>query len=496
MPSLDKDPLLGRTIAQRYRLIAQLGAGGMATVYLARHVLIDRLSAIKIVPARSRSDPRSASASFAKRARSTASTTPTSSRSPTTARPTASLYLVMEYVPGESLQQAPRARAARVAPRGRASGSRSRRRSGARTRWASSIADLKPANILLVARRDGGDLVKLTDFGVAKLVDAPTAHAVDVALGTPGYFAPEYCEFGSLDARSDLFSLGVVLYEATSGALPFDERAFTRGPPFPTQPPMRLGEPSARRPRVLRRRRDDAPRAGSRRLAARRIRGRRSPEARARSRRERATAAHRSRSALGGGVRSRLRATWPDRGSRRASRRGARGLTSRRRRSSGSARSARARSRSSKRTRTASGSSMPAGTLVALAQAKKQVAMVDADCAARRLRQRGPRVGARAAVGRSGRARRGSSTGRRATTRRPSAGRGPSPNAAIRCGSRRASGEHPVPAVEAMVWEQAALDQEEETDAHPRGRALGADAVASRPRSAAKTSAWSTRCWW
>src|SRR5262249_10823817 len=81
--------------------------------------------------------------------------------------------------------------------------------------------DLKPANVLVVVQRDERDFVKLTDFGVAKVRGEPTITTSIVAFGTPGYVAPEYGALGVFDGRSDLFSLGVVLYEATCGVLPF-----------------------------------------------------------------------------------------------------------------------------------------------------------------------------------------------------------------------------------------------------------------------------------
>src|SRR5262249_2430883 len=132
------------------------------------------------------------------------------------------VYLVMEYVPGEAL-----VKALERGPLGW------RRAASIGLQIASALGrahqmgvihrDLKPGNILLVARKEGAQ-AKLTDFGVAKMLDATTLTTTSVALGTPGYVAPEYRDYGSIDARSDLFSLGVVLYETTSGALPFDPR--------------------------------------------------------------------------------------------------------------------------------------------------------------------------------------------------------------------------------------------------------------------------------
>jgi eukaryotic-like serine/threonine-protein kinase len=215
-----KDPLLGRLIAQRYRLIARLGSGGMADVYLARHVMIERLIAIKFLH-KHLGDHEDSRDRFLREARAVNRLNHANIVEITDYGESEGLvYLVMEYVPGEPLT-----RHLERGPLGW------RRAAGIGFQVASALGrahqmgvihrDLKPSNVLLVARRDGGDLVKLTDFGVAKMMDAPTITTSSVALGTPGYVAPEYSEYGSVDARSDLFSLGVVLYEATAGTLPF-----------------------------------------------------------------------------------------------------------------------------------------------------------------------------------------------------------------------------------------------------------------------------------
>src|SRR5207237_4437350 len=84
--------------------------------------------------------------------------------------------------------------------------------------------DLKPENIMLLPVPDAPDLVKLTDFGIAKIVDAPALTFSEQLFGTPGYIAPEYIEGSLGDGRADLYSLGVCIYEMVTGTLPYDAR--------------------------------------------------------------------------------------------------------------------------------------------------------------------------------------------------------------------------------------------------------------------------------
>lgn len=81
--------------------------------------------------------------------------------------------------------------------------------------------DLKPGNIFLTQRRDGGERVKLLDFGIAKIADSSVTRT-GVTLGTPTYMSPEYMLAHELDARADIYSLGVVFFEALAGRLPFE----------------------------------------------------------------------------------------------------------------------------------------------------------------------------------------------------------------------------------------------------------------------------------
>jgi len=220
------DPYLGRTIAARYRLMKRLGLGGMSSVYLARHVIIERLSAIKILrqelslnPAHRERFLREARAVNRINHENIVEITDYGESDNVT-------YLVMEYVEGETLLSHlqrgafPWTRAAKIA----------RQICGAlaRAHQAGVIhRDLKPENVLLVATKDepvDGPLAKLTDFGIAKIVDAPALTFHEQLFGTPGYISPEYVEAGTLSPASDLYSLGVVLYEMLTAKLPFDAR--------------------------------------------------------------------------------------------------------------------------------------------------------------------------------------------------------------------------------------------------------------------------------
>jgi serine/threonine-protein kinase len=216
------DPLVGRTLAARYRLVRPLGSGGMALVYLARHVMIERLSAIKVL----RRDLGMSAAHrerFLREARAVNRINhPNIVEITDFGESDGLVFLVMEYIQGESLLG--------VLRRGRFAWKRAAR---VASQIASALArahhlgiihrDLKPENVLL-SERDGDEIVKLTDFGIAKVLDAPSLTFSDQRFGTPGYIAPEYAEGGPADPRGDLYALGIVLYEMLTGAMPYDAR--------------------------------------------------------------------------------------------------------------------------------------------------------------------------------------------------------------------------------------------------------------------------------
>ena len=230
------DPLVGRTLAARYRLIRPLGSGGMALVYLAKHVMIDRLSAIKVLR-RDLAMSASHRERFLREARAVNRINhPNIVEITDLGESDGLVFLVMEYVEGESLIAAlrrgrfPWPRAARVAAQVAAA--------LARAHDVGIIhRDLKPENVLLgrvdhTARtpegrpgtQAGEDFVKLTDFGIAKILDAPALTFSEQRFGTPGYIAPEYAEGAPAGPLGDLYALGVVLYEMLTGTMPFDSR--------------------------------------------------------------------------------------------------------------------------------------------------------------------------------------------------------------------------------------------------------------------------------
>jgi eukaryotic-like serine/threonine-protein kinase len=217
------DALLGRTLAARYRLVRRLGSGGMAVVYLARHVMIERRSAIKILRQDLGINPAHRER-FLREARAVNRINhPNIVQITDFGEDGGLVFLVMEYFDGEPLRAAleggPFAcnRAARIA-----------------VQIASALArahqlgvihrDLKPDNVLL-RTRDIDEIVKLTDFGIAKLLDAPAITFGEQRFGTPGYIPPEYLEGAPASPQGDLYSLGIALYQMLTGALPWDARA-------------------------------------------------------------------------------------------------------------------------------------------------------------------------------------------------------------------------------------------------------------------------------
>ena len=221
------DPLLGRTIAARYRIIRRLGAGGMANVYLARHVIIERLSAIKVLRQDLTLNPASRER-FLREARAV-----NRINHPNIVEITdygefeGMAYLVMEYVEGESLLAALK-RGAMPWPRVAHLGAQVASALGRAHQMGVIHRDLKPENVIVVGPPEKAgtrdEAVKLTDFGIAKIIDAPRLTFSEQMFGTPGYIAPEYIEGAPADARADLYALGVVLYEMVTASLPYDAR--------------------------------------------------------------------------------------------------------------------------------------------------------------------------------------------------------------------------------------------------------------------------------
>ena len=220
-----KDRFLGRTIAARYRLIRRLGSGGMSVVYLARHELIARLSAIKILrPELSLITEHRER--FLREARAVNRINHDNIVEITDVGESDGIaYLVMEFIEGDSLLvhiqrgRLPWPRAARIGMQVASALARAHQ-------MGVIHRDLKPENILIVkpAETDHPDveLVKLTDFGIAKVMGEPSLTLNEQLFGTPGYIAPEYVGGLGIDGRSDIYSLAVVVYEMVCGVLPFD----------------------------------------------------------------------------------------------------------------------------------------------------------------------------------------------------------------------------------------------------------------------------------
>jgi eukaryotic-like serine/threonine-protein kinase len=213
------DDLSGAIIG-RFHVLQRLGGGGMGEVYAAEDTTLKRLVALKRVAAHLRADPTQVNRMFKEAERASALNHPCVAAVYDISQDHGELFLVMEYVEGVSLRQ--RFRKKCSLEEIVSVGAQCAEALQAAHEKGVVHGDVKPENIMLTAA--GG--VKLLDFGVARRIisdvhNDETTTVISGWAGTPGYMAPEALLEKLADGRSDLFSLGVVLYEGITGVHPF-----------------------------------------------------------------------------------------------------------------------------------------------------------------------------------------------------------------------------------------------------------------------------------
>ena len=225
-PRVRIDPLIGKTISGRFDVVTKIGAGGMGVVYKARQRGMDRWVAIKVLLQQFHKN-ETAVRRFQREALAVSKL-----EHPNTVRifdfgetDEAMLYIAMEYLTGAPLQrlldqqhQLPVRRVLRVVQQ------ICRSLSEAHTKGIVH-RDLKPDNVFVGAIEGQPDFVKVLDFGVAKLretSDGGTLTQHGTIFGTPKYMSPEQCRSEDVDARSDLYAVGIMMYEMLAGRVPFE----------------------------------------------------------------------------------------------------------------------------------------------------------------------------------------------------------------------------------------------------------------------------------
>ena len=217
------EDLVGQVIAERYHVLSKLGEGGMGRVYLAEHVRMGRRCAVKVMNPMLLYDPDSVSRFNREAANASGINHPNVVAIYDFGESGDLVYLAMEFVEGESLaallereKVLPQRRAAEIA-RQVADGLSAAHELGIVHR------DLKPDNVMLSRSRSGKDVVKVVDFGIAKATRGgkQTVTRTGYIVGTPAYMSPEQILGDALDPRSDIYSLGCMLYEMLTGRRAF-----------------------------------------------------------------------------------------------------------------------------------------------------------------------------------------------------------------------------------------------------------------------------------
>ena len=217
---------VGKTLEGKYRIDGFLKRGGMGAVYRGTHLMLNKPVAIKLIK------PELVSSSevvqrFLREARAAAHL---SHPNIVTVHdlgqtPDGMLYIVMELVPGSSLKEVIQAEGAWEAKRVVRLVKAIASALGVAHRNNVVHRDLKPQNIMVTRDSDGNEIPKLLDFGIAKTLEPTNAAltSTGMVLGTPHYMSTEQAKGAPADRRSDLYALGVILYEMLVGSVPFDD---------------------------------------------------------------------------------------------------------------------------------------------------------------------------------------------------------------------------------------------------------------------------------
>ena len=222
---IQQDPLIGSVLAGCYEIESVIGHGGMGVVYRARHSLMDRIVAIKMLKAQLVSDSMSVKR-FQQEVKACSRI-----NHPNVitvfdfgVSPNGLPYIVMDYLEGVTLANVITNEGQVAVERGIKILSQACEALAYAHKQGVVHRDLKPTNIVLINYDGDRDFVKVVDFGVAKLMTGSTdaqrlTQAGDVT-GSPVYMSPEQCMGQDLDLRSDIYSMGIVIYETLTGQLP------------------------------------------------------------------------------------------------------------------------------------------------------------------------------------------------------------------------------------------------------------------------------------